>query len=146
MDHAVAHPMLYASETLLRLPPPTQPEDRLMLAVLLDAVAVLREHATGVRPHPARVVSSTARWFAVVDDEWPLSFPNVCRCLGLDGATLRDALRHELTDLGAPGLLDPAPARVVPFRGQERGQQRGLESPTASGADARRRSNSRTRA
>jgi len=42
----------YASETLMRRALPETPEDRLMFAVLLDAVALLREHATGVRPHP----------------------------------------------------------------------------------------------
>src|SRR5262245_9955682 len=95
----------YASETLLRLAPPEQPEDRLMLAVLLDAVALLREHATGVCPHGPRLVSSTVRWFADADEGWPLSFVNVCRTLGLDHATLLAGLRHELSDLGAPALF-----------------------------------------
>jgi hypothetical protein len=55
-------PPPYASETLLRLAPPATPEDRLMLAVLLDAVTLLREHATGVRPHLQRLAADTARW------------------------------------------------------------------------------------
>ena len=116
MEHAPNDPPPpYASETLLRLKPPGCPEDRLMLAVILDAVAVLRERATGVYPHPRRLVSSTARWFSAADESWPLSFVNVCRTLGLDPGTLRDGLRRELADLGADGLLDPAGPRVVPL-------------------------------
>ena len=105
----------YASETLLRLAPPETAEDRLMLAVLLDAVALLREHATGVRPHRPRLVSDTARWFAS-DDGWPLSFANICLGLGLDAPTLRSALERELTDLGARALLRPGCAEVIPLR------------------------------
>ena len=106
----------YASETLLRLAPPRRPEDRLMLAILLDGVALLREHATGFCPHAPRLVSTTVRWFAMDDEEWPLSFVNVCRTLGLDPTVLRVGLQRELTDLGAVALLDPQRPRVVPLR------------------------------
>jgi len=106
----------YASETLLRFTAPSDPEDRLMLAVLLDAVALLREHATGVRPQRARLVSDTARWFASEDGDWPLSFVNICRVLGLDGPALRAGLERELTDLGARALLRPGHAEVVVLR------------------------------
>jgi hypothetical protein len=87
-----------------------------MLAVVLDAVAVLRECATGVYPHVSRLVTSTARWFTSADESWPLSFVNVCRTLGPDPMMLREGLRRELADLGAPALLDPPAAnKVVPF-------------------------------
>ena len=43
-----------------------------------------------------------SRWFAVADEEWPLSFVNVCRTLGLDPPVLpSSAWSCELTDLGA---------------------------------------------
>jgi hypothetical protein len=117
MDRPDATPdVTYASETLLRLAPPRRPEDRLMLAILLDGVALLREHATGVCPHAPRLVSTTVRWFAVADDSWPLSFVNVCRTLGLDPAMLRAGLQRELTHLGAVALLDPQRPSVVPLR------------------------------
>ena len=109
-------PPPYASETLLRLAPPETPEDRLMLAVLLDAVALLREHATGVRPHLPRLVSDTARWFANDDDRSPLSFARICLGLGLDAPTLRGGLERELTDLGARALLRPRYAELIPLR------------------------------
>ena len=82
----------YASETLLALPRPIAPEDRLMLAVLLDAVAVLREHATGVCPHAPRLVSS----HGTLVRSWPTRRGR-CRSstcaatLGLDAGELRAA-------------------------------------------------------
>jgi hypothetical protein len=103
----------YASEIVLRLASPGCPEDRLMLAVLLDAVALLRERATGVYPHPMRLVASTVRWFKASDDSWPLSFVNVCRALSLDAATVRAGLERELSDLGGRSLLEPVPTKVV---------------------------------
>jgi hypothetical protein len=106
----------YASETLMRLALPETPEDRLMFAVLLDAVALLREHATGVRPHSQRLVSDTARWFASDDDGSPLSFARICLGLGLDVPTLRGGLERELTDLGARALLRPRYAELIPLR------------------------------
>ena len=114
--HTTQTPPPYASETLLRLAPPETAEDRLMLAVLLDAVALLREHATGVRPHLQRLVSDTARWFASDDDGSRLSFTNICLGLGLDAPTLRGGLERELTDLGARALLQPGCADVIPLR------------------------------
>ena len=86
-----------------------------MLAVLLDAVALLREHATGVRPHRPRLVSATARWFAS-DDGWPLSFARICLGLGLDVLTLRGGLKRELMELCARALLGPGCAAVIPLR------------------------------
>ncbi len=116
MGHAKhASPAAPASELLLTLGEPAEPEDRLMLAVLLDAVAMLREHATGVHPHDRESIAATVRWFLVQDEAWPLSFPTVCWALGLDAAELQAALRTELAELGAPGLLKPPRARVVPL-------------------------------
>jgi hypothetical protein len=115
-DDTTQTPPRYASETLLRVTEPEDAEDRLMLAVLLDAVALLREHATGVRPQRARLVSDTARWFASEAGDWPLSFVNICRVLGLDASGLRAGLERELTDLGARALLRPGHAEVVVLR------------------------------
>src|SRR5262249_59812369 len=87
-DDTTPTPPRYASETLLRFTEPEDAEDRLMLAVLLDAVALLREHATGVRPQRARLGSDTARWVASAAGDWPLSFVHICRVLGLHGSAL----------------------------------------------------------
>jgi hypothetical protein len=107
-----------------------------MLAVLLDAVALLREHATGVCPHSPKLIASTIRWFGVADEAWPLSYINVCRTLGLDAGGLRNGLRRELSDLGARALLESPGARVLPF----------ADAGAPAASSARRRSSGRGRA
>ena len=133
VEQSMQTPPPYASETLLRLAPPETLEDRLMFAVLLDAVALLREHATGLRPHRQRVVSDTARWFASDDDGSPLSFARICLGLGLDVPTLRGGLERELMDLGARALLRPRYAELIPLRA----------SPVGTGALRERAARSR---
>lgn len=93
---ATATDQVFASEMLLHLDEPRVPEDRLMLAVLLDAVALLREYAFGKHPHSRRTVIDTLGWFASDDTSWPLSFKNVCIGLDIEPDAFRDALDREL--------------------------------------------------
>lgn len=63
-----------------------QPEKRLMLAVLEDAVLLhLRDPA---------VAPGTAEWFASDDTSWPFSFANLCDSLGFDRDAVRTALQR----------------------------------------------------
>lgn len=65
-----------------------QPEKRLMLAVLEDALAtLLRDPAAG--EHDRRLVAATERWVAADDADWPFSFVSVCDALDLDASRLR---------------------------------------------------------
>jgi len=89
-----------ASEFLLRLPEPRSAEGRLVLAVLLDAVALLREDAFGRERHPRATVRATLDWVMAHDPTWPLSFVNVCSDLRLDPVMLRAALLSELAAAG----------------------------------------------
>ncbi|MCW5892402.1 MAG: hypothetical protein KIT14_17915 [bacterium] len=86
----------FASEIILKLPEPRSAEDRLMLAVLADAVALLREHAYGQERHSRQLLRNTLGWFESDDVDWPLSFRNVCGALGLDPLGLHAALEREL--------------------------------------------------
>jgi len=74
-------------------PPLTfQPEKRLMLAVLEDALATLdaRAHAPhGRGRHLAREVE---RWVASTDTSWPFAFQNICDTLGVDAGCIRAGL------------------------------------------------------
>jgi hypothetical protein len=93
-------PTEFASEMVLKLPQPRGAEDRLMLAVLADAVALLREHAYGQERHSRQLVRDTLGWFESDDVDWPLSFTNVCAGLGLVPDDLRAALQRELAAAG----------------------------------------------
>ena len=62
-----------------------QPERRLMLALLQDAIRTVLKGPYACRRH----VADAAAWFAADDPEWPFSFVNVCETLGLDPSALR---------------------------------------------------------
>ena len=62
------------------------PERRLMLAVLQEAVATYL--AGGARGSLREI----EEWFASEDTTWPYSFPNLCDGLGLDRSAVRRAL------------------------------------------------------
>ncbi len=85
-----------ASEIVLRIPAPRHPEDQLMLAVMADAVALLREAAYGGEPHSRREIRDTLGWFASDDTASPVAFLNICTVLRLDPGVLRAALEREL--------------------------------------------------
>jgi hypothetical protein len=61
------------------------PEKRLMLALLTDALAVIR----GARAERQRAVAEARAWFAATDPGWPFSFVRVCDALGLDPERVR---------------------------------------------------------
>lgn len=67
------------------------PEQRLMAAVLEDALNTRRRgpHATGRSPR--LLYAEVRRWFASNDVQWPFSFVNVCHGLGLDPSAVRTA-------------------------------------------------------
>jgi hypothetical protein len=67
--------------------PAMQPEKRLMLAVLEDAVLV---YLRGLQ-----LVPETRTWFEEDDFSWPYSFVNLCDSLGLDRTAVRSALHRE---------------------------------------------------
>lgn len=69
------------------------PEQRLMAAVLDDALSVMRDPALH-RGH-RDLVRETERWFESDDTDWPFSFRNVCAGVGLDFRVLRNILRQQ---------------------------------------------------
>ena len=92
-----------------------QPEKRLMLAVLEDAIAVyLREAA-----HPPGGASAdfvaAAVWLQSPEGSWPFSFAAICRALGLEPSAILRGLRRWREER----LALPAAERVggrSPFR------------------------------
>jgi hypothetical protein len=85
-----------------------QPELRLMLAVLEDAVLTLVRHAGDNRPAARRLVREVERWVEARASDWPFSFENVCAVLGFDAAAVRRRLRRLQTEplgAGEPGRV-----------------------------------------
>jgi hypothetical protein len=68
-----------------------QPEKRLMLVILLDAVEALIE---GRR-------NGVEQWFAADDRVWPFSFVNICATLGIDAGTFSAFVARRLAERGS---------------------------------------------
>ncbi len=69
-----------------------QPEKRLMLAVLEEAVGTFQKYAFATTRQAERVFAEAEEWFASEDIEWPYSFRNVCDGLGLEAPYIRRGL------------------------------------------------------
>jgi len=71
-----------------------QPERRLMLAVLQDALLTLVVHAKQTSGKSRQTVQDTWRWFASDSRSHPFAFGAICDVLGLDVGYLRSAVRR----------------------------------------------------
>lgn len=76
----------------LEAEPSLQPEKRLMLAVLEEAVAVFQKHVLATRRRGKRLFAEAEQWFASRDREWPFSFENICVALDIEPDYLRRGL------------------------------------------------------
>jgi hypothetical protein len=66
-----------------------QPEKRLMLAVLEEAIATFQRHALGADRRSQRLVEEVESWTSGAEADWPFSFENVCAALDLEPEYLR---------------------------------------------------------
>ncbi len=69
-----------------------QPEKRLMLAVLEDAVGTFQKYLNARERTAQRLFIEVEEWFASDEQDWPYSFVNITQALGLDVAYLRRGL------------------------------------------------------
>ena len=92
-----------------------QPEKRLMLAVLEDAIATLQRTANGTSRVALRDFDETRAWLASDDTTWPYTFVNICHVLGFDPSFLRRGLERWLTAIRQKALAGKvgAPRLVV---------------------------------
>lgn len=70
------------------------PEQRLMLAVLLDAVECFQKRPVSRKRKPTSLFLATEAWIFEDDWQWPFSFVNICEGLGVDPAYLRKGLHR----------------------------------------------------
>src|SRR5262245_55754944 len=66
-----------------------QPEKRLMLAVLDNAVLLVLHGGTARDERTRRHAAEASRWLASDAGHWPFAFVNVCQVLGLDPSWVR---------------------------------------------------------
>ena len=71
-----------------------QPEARLALAVLEDAIMTVRASAGVHAPRSRRLVAETWAWIGSDDTTRAFAFVSVCEHLGLDPASLRAGVRR----------------------------------------------------
>jgi hypothetical protein len=75
-----------------------QPERRLMLAVLEDALCDCLENAGALRGIRLARFRQASDWFRIDDTSWPYSFVNICEACGLDAALIRRRLVRRIRD------------------------------------------------
>jgi len=69
-------------------------EQRLMAAILEDAVAVYSKSSAPKGSKARQVLRETERWLRSKDQTWTFSFLRVCEMLSLDPIAIRRALRE----------------------------------------------------
>jgi len=94
-----------------------QPEKRLMLAVLEDAVGTFQKYAVATGRRARRLFAEADDWFASDDTTWPYGFLNICQALSLEPAYVRRGLRRwrdgQVVDAQHPGNVIRFPFRRV---------------------------------
>jgi hypothetical protein len=69
------------------------PEQRLMIAVLHDALDCLEKYRSATGSHGRRLFREAKQWFLADETEWPYSFECICGALDLDSNAVRQRLR-----------------------------------------------------
>lgn len=73
-------------------PASVQPEKRLLLAVLEEAVRSWNRTPAASHGPAARRRQELVAWFASDDTSWPCAFASICETLGIDRSWARDQL------------------------------------------------------
>jgi hypothetical protein len=75
-------------------PPRKQaPEQRLMIAVLQDALECVEKYRFATETHDQRLFHEAKQWFLADETAWPYSFECICGVLDLDSNAVRQRLR-----------------------------------------------------
>jgi len=69
-----------------------EPETRLMLAVLEDAVACYQKYVLAQDERGAELFHDAEAWVMQEDHAWLFSFDNICESFGINPAYVRDGL------------------------------------------------------
>jgi hypothetical protein len=107
-----------------------QPEKRLMLAVLEDAVTAYQRYAISTEQDERADFVEVLRWFNAADQRWPFSFRNICEALGLEADRLRRGLAawRELRRAGLVTAVTTTPFRRMSGSRHRTGGATGLRN------------------
>ena len=72
----------------------SQPEKRLMLAVMENAIVTFQKSIYAATRRQRRLLKETEEWIHSLDTSWPFSFENICATLGIDANYLRLGLEQ----------------------------------------------------
>jgi len=73
------------------------PEQRLMMAVLQDALECVTKYRCATHTRSRRLFREAQRWFLIDESDWPYSFEGICGVLELDANAVRQRLGVALT-------------------------------------------------
>jgi len=73
------------------------PEQRLMMAVLRDALECVTKYRFATHARSRRLFREAQRWFLIDEPDWPYSFEGICGVLELDANAVRRRVRVALT-------------------------------------------------
>ena len=112
----------------------TEPEKRLLLAVLEDALACYQKHFSSRGGRGMRLFRETEEWIFREDSTRPFSFTNICEVVGFDPQYIRSGLlkwREMKIEEISRMTFEPLPAKArrikLPMtRHIERGRMIGL--------------------
>ena len=101
--------------SFLSAPPPqvaerinTQPECRLLWAVLQDGIETYMKYAHATNRRGKRLFAEAERWILQDDPTWLCSFVSICHVVGLEPAYLRAGLQRWRTRVNPPELKQAA--------------------------------------
>lgn len=81
-----------------------EPETRLMVAILEDAVGCFQKYLAAKDPQGKESFREAEAWILAQEPDWLFSFDNICETLGLDPNYLREGLlRWKEAKLGERG-------------------------------------------
>ena len=101
------------------------PEQRLMMAVLQDALDCVEKYRFADDPRGRRLFDEAKQWLLAAEPDWPYSFECICAVLDLDVDAVRQRLRV-------------APERQAGPRATPDGQCRtGIQQPVGLGSPQR---------
>jgi len=86
---------------------PLAKEQRLLLAMMEDAVHCFQTYLFAQKPHQRQLFADAEAWINSTDADWFFSFENICELLGLQAAALRDALKKWKTQRLLEQALTP---------------------------------------